>query len=88
MLRPNIHSQDRRRTRHFLHVLHAPAYLPGGDRAKGNGELIEAMAKVALDAGRSIASPAEAREIELGAAAFSGERIVKDASAGAHIIDL
>jgi 3-keto-5-aminohexanoate cleavage enzyme len=63
-------------------------YLPGGDRAKGNGELIEAMAKVALDAGRSIASPAEAREIELGAAAFSGERIVKDASAGAHIIDL
>jgi hypothetical protein len=68
--------------------LHAPAYLPGGDRAKGNGELIEAMAKVALDAGRSIASPAEAREIELGAAAFSGERIVKDASAGAHIIDL
>jgi 3-keto-5-aminohexanoate cleavage enzyme len=63
-------------------------YLPNGTRAKGNGELIEAMAKVAADAGRSIASPAEAREIELSAAAFSGEKPTKDASEGAHVIDL
>jgi uncharacterized protein (DUF849 family) len=45
-------------------------YLPTGERAKNNGELIEAMAKVAEQAGRSIASPAETREIELGVNAF------------------
>lgn len=63
-------------------------YLPSGDKARGNGELIEAIAKVATDAGRSIASPAEAREIELSATAFSGEKVVEDAAEGAHIIDL
>jgi uncharacterized protein (DUF849 family) len=63
-------------------------YLPNGERAKGNGELIEAMAKVAEDAGRSIASPEEAREIELGANAFNSDRKARDASAGAHVIDL
>ena len=36
-------------------------YLPGGERAKGNGELIAALAACAQRAGRSIASPAEAR---------------------------
>lgn len=36
-------------------------YLPGGARAKGNGELITALAACAQKAGRSIASPAEAR---------------------------
>ena len=36
-------------------------YLPGGERAKGNGPLIEALARVARDAGRGVASPAEAR---------------------------
>ncbi|MGE0500389.1 MAG: 3-keto-5-aminohexanoate cleavage protein [Rhizobiaceae bacterium] len=36
-------------------------YLPGGSRARGNGELIAALARVARDAGRAIASPAEAR---------------------------
>ena len=46
-------------------------YLPTGERAKNNGELIEAMAKVAEQAGRSIASPAETREMELSANAFS-----------------
>jgi uncharacterized protein (DUF849 family) len=38
-------------------------YLPGGERAKGNGELIEALARCASDAGRTIASPAQAREL-------------------------
>ena len=36
-------------------------YLPGGERAGGNGVLIEALAACARDAGREIASPAEAR---------------------------
>lgn len=38
-------------------------YLPGGERARGNGELIEALAQCARSAGRDIASPAEARQI-------------------------
>jgi uncharacterized protein (DUF849 family) len=36
-------------------------YLPDGSRSTSNGPLIEALAKVARDAGREIASPAEAR---------------------------
>jgi 3-keto-5-aminohexanoate cleavage enzyme len=38
-------------------------YLPNGEKATTNGQLIEAMAKVAREAGRDIASPAEARQI-------------------------
>ncbi|MDP3654742.1 MAG: 3-keto-5-aminohexanoate cleavage protein [Rhodoferax sp.] len=38
-------------------------YLPGGARAKGNGELIAALAQCARQAGREIASPAEARKL-------------------------
>lgn len=36
-------------------------YLPDGSRASGNGALIEALARCAREAGREIASPAEAR---------------------------
>jgi len=36
-------------------------YLPGGDKATGNGVLIEALAACARRAGREVASPAEAR---------------------------
>lgn len=36
-------------------------YLPSGEKTSGNGQLIEALVKVARDAGREIASPAEAR---------------------------
>lgn len=36
-------------------------YLPDGTRARSNGELVEALAKVAREAGRTIATPAEAR---------------------------
>ena len=36
-------------------------YLPGGERATGNGVLIEALAQCARRAGREIASPEEAR---------------------------
>ncbi|TNF28385.1 MAG: 3-keto-5-aminohexanoate cleavage protein [Deltaproteobacteria bacterium] len=44
-------------------------YLPDGARATSNGPLIEALAKVARDAGREVASPAEARAILLEGAA-------------------
>ena len=37
-------------------------YLPGGERAAGNGVLIEALAACARRAGRDIASPTEARQ--------------------------
>lgn len=43
-------------------------YLPGGARAPGNGAMIEALAACARNAGRSVASPAEARAL-LGLAA-------------------
>lgn len=38
-------------------------YLPGNERATGNGVLIEALAQCARKAGRGIATPAEAREM-------------------------
>ncbi|MEO1038868.1 MAG: 3-keto-5-aminohexanoate cleavage protein [Pseudomonadota bacterium] len=38
-------------------------YLPDGERASGNGALIEALAQCARNAGRDIASPEEARTI-------------------------
>lgn len=38
-------------------------YLPGGDKAASNGDLIAALARTAQAAGRSIASPQEARTI-------------------------
>ncbi len=38
-------------------------YLPDGTRARGNGDLIEALAQCARNAGREIASPDDARQI-------------------------
>lgn len=38
-------------------------YLPDGTKASSNGQLIEAMAKMAVETGRTVASPTEAREI-------------------------
>ena len=38
-------------------------YLPGGERAAGNGVLIAALAECARRAGREVASPAEARQL-------------------------
>ena len=38
-------------------------YLPNGERASGNGGLITALAQCAANAGRAIASPAEARAL-------------------------
>ena len=38
-------------------------YLPGGERASGNGPMIEALAGCAQRAGRPIATPAQARAL-------------------------
>jgi uncharacterized protein (DUF849 family) len=38
-------------------------YLPGGERARGNGSMVEALAACAQRAGRRVASPARAREL-------------------------
>jgi uncharacterized protein (DUF849 family) len=38
-------------------------YLPGGERASGNGAMIEALAACARQAGREVATPAEARAL-------------------------
>jgi 3-keto-5-aminohexanoate cleavage enzyme len=38
-------------------------YLPDGSRARGNGDLVTALAACARRAGRAVASPAEAREL-------------------------
>ncbi|MEX2962174.1 3-keto-5-aminohexanoate cleavage protein [Microbulbifer sp. TYP-18] len=40
-------------------------YLPGGERASGNGQLIEALVQLAEDCGRKVVSPQRAREIFL-----------------------
>lgn len=40
-------------------------YLPDGARADSNGPLIEALAKVARESGREVATPAEARALML-----------------------
>lgn len=45
-------------------------YLPGGERAPGNGALIEALARCARNAGREVATPAETRAM-LGLAAVA-----------------
>jgi 3-keto-5-aminohexanoate cleavage enzyme len=37
-------------------------YLPGGEKARGNGELIETLVGMAREAGREIASPDEVRQ--------------------------
>lgn len=38
-------------------------YLPNGERAKDNGQLVEALATIVRDVGRDVASPEEARKI-------------------------
>jgi len=40
-------------------------YLPDGSRARGNGDLVEALVQCTRNAGREVASPKEARELVL-----------------------
>lgn len=48
---------------HLRSGLEDTFYLPDGTAATSNGQLIDALASVARQAGRAIATPAEAREI-------------------------
>jgi len=51
-------------------------YLPGGERTSGNGQLIDALAQCARNAGREVASPAEARAmLGLKAASAHGVKV-------------
>ena len=38
-------------------------YLPNGDKAQNNGQLVEALVKIVREQGREPATPEEAREI-------------------------
>jgi uncharacterized protein (DUF849 family) len=38
-------------------------YLPSGDKASDNGQLVEAIVRIVRDVGKDVASPAEARAI-------------------------
>ena len=38
-------------------------YLPNGEKAANNGQLVEALAKIVREVGREIASPSETRAI-------------------------
>lgn len=58
-----VHQQTAEMGGHLRCGLEDTFYLPGGEKARGNGELIEALAACARRAGRDIASPAEARAL-------------------------
>jgi uncharacterized protein (DUF849 family) len=38
-------------------------YLPNGEKAANNGQLVEALVKIVREVGREIAGPAEVRDI-------------------------
>ena len=48
---------------HLRTGLEDPFYLPNGDRADGNGALVDALVQIARDVGRDVASPDEARAL-------------------------
>lgn len=82
----NFHSKTAELGGNLRTGLEDTFYLPNGERAKSNAALIEAMARLARETGREIASPAEAREIELGLPAFICEKRPGSAAEGAHEI--
>jgi uncharacterized protein (DUF849 family) len=59
----NLHQRTAELGGHLRTGLEDTFYLPDGERAKGNGQLVEALVKCARNAGREVASPAEARAI-------------------------
>lgn len=58
-----VHQRTAELGGHLRTGLEDTFYLPNGERSSSNGPLIEALAKVARDAGREVASPAEARTL-------------------------
>lgn len=60
-----VHARVAEQGGHLRTGLEDTFYLPDGGRASGNGPLIAALVKIAEEAGRSVASPADARDIFL-----------------------
>ena len=60
-----VHARVAEMGGHLRTGLEDTFYLPDGRRAPGNGALVEAIVKIAEDAGRAIASPQEARALFL-----------------------
>lgn len=58
-----VHRRSAELGGHLRTGLEDTFYLPDGSKAGGNGVLIEALVAIAREAGRSVASPAEARAI-------------------------
>jgi uncharacterized protein (DUF849 family) len=58
-----VHQKTAELGGHLRTGLEDTFYLPDGERASSNAALIEALVKVAENVGRTIASPAEAREL-------------------------
>ncbi|NOU05061.1 MAG: 3-keto-5-aminohexanoate cleavage protein [Hyphomicrobiaceae bacterium] len=67
----HLHRRSAELGGHLRTGLEDTFYLPNGSKARSNGELIAAIAETARSAGRSIASPIEARAI-MGLKAASG----------------
>lgn len=59
----DVHAKTAELGGHLRTGLEDTFYLPDGSRATSNGELVEALANIARERGRSIASPEEARQI-------------------------
>jgi 3-keto-5-aminohexanoate cleavage enzyme len=58
-----VHQKTAELGGHLRTGLEDSFYLPGGERAAGNGAMIEALAACAQRAGRTVATPAQAREL-------------------------
>jgi len=61
----SVHRKTAELGGHLRTGLEDTFYLPDGGKSASNGPLIEALAKVARDAGREVATPAEARAMYL-----------------------
>lgn len=59
----SLHQKTAELGGHLRTGLEDTFYLPDGAKARSNGELIDALVQVAQQAGRSVASPAEARAL-------------------------
>jgi uncharacterized protein (DUF849 family) len=59
----DVHRRTAELGGHLRTGLEDTFYLPTGEKATSNGQLIEALARVARETGRRVATPAEAREL-------------------------
>jgi uncharacterized protein (DUF849 family) len=59
----NLHRKCLEMGGHVRTGLEDTFYLPTGDRAQNNGQLVEALVKIVHEVGKEVAAPAEARQI-------------------------